>query len=260
MPSLATASAAPPVSVALPPSCFHGGASFAAIGPRFDWLARRGAVVAADVLDAWFPPAPRVVAALREELPWLLRAAPPADAAGLVAAIAETRGLAPESLLVGAGSSALIFLALPRWLPRGGRLLVVDPSYGEYAHVAERLCGATVERVALSAADGFRLDLAEVARRVARGVDVVVLVRPNNPTGTTPPRAELEAFLRELPARTVAWIDEAYVDFLGGGESLEKFAATRANVVVCKSLSKAYALAGARAAYLAGAPGRIAAL
>ncbi|MBM4016060.1 MAG: hypothetical protein FJ293_14000, partial [Planctomycetes bacterium] len=68
------------------PNCFHGGASFAAIGVDLRRPARRAGVVAADVLDAWFDPAPRVVAALRDELPWLLRAAPPAGAQGLIAA------------------------------------------------------------------------------------------------------------------------------------------------------------------------------
>lgn len=241
-------------------SCWHGGASFAAIGADFTRPQRRQEVVAADVLDAWFSPAPRLVAAMRELLPWLLRAAPPAGAEGLVAAIAAARGVDRASILVGAGSSALIFLALPRWLPRGGRLLVLDPSYGEYAHVASTLCGATVERLALDPRRGFRLDLTELARRVRRGIDVVVLVRPNNPTGSVVARAELEAFLAELPRRVVAWIDEAYVDYLGEEESLERFAATRSNVVVCKSLSKVYALAGARAACLIAAPARLAPL
>ncbi|MBM4015637.1 MAG: histidinol-phosphate aminotransferase family protein, partial [Planctomycetes bacterium] len=179
---------------------------------------------------------------------------------GLIAAIAAARGLPEAALLVGGGSSALIFLALPRWLPRGGRLLVLDPSYGEYAHVAEVVCGAHVARLALRPEEQFRVDLAALARRVRRGVDLVVIVRPNNPTGSVIPRGELEEFLRELPRRVVAWIDEAYVDYLGDSESLEAFAVGRPNVVVCKSLSKGLALSGARAAYLAAAPERLAPL
>src|SRR5260221_12693846 len=87
-------------------ACFHGGAFFESIGPRFRTLERRKEVINADVLDAWFPPSPKVVTALMEHLPWLLQTSPPADAGGLVDIISETRGIPPESLMAGPGSSA----------------------------------------------------------------------------------------------------------------------------------------------------------
>jgi histidinol-phosphate/aromatic aminotransferase/cobyric acid decarboxylase-like protein len=68
------------------------------------------------------------------------------------------------------------------------------------------------------------------------------------------PRRELESWLRRVPPTTLVWIDETYVDYVGKDESLECFAATRENVVVCKSMSKVYALSGARAAYLCASP------
>src|SRR5437764_8625693 len=92
------------------PACFHGGSFFEAIGERFDDLTRRHDVVNADVLDAWFPPAPSVLSVLQHHLDWLARTSPPVAAAGLEAAVAAARGLAEESVLVGAGSSDLIFL------------------------------------------------------------------------------------------------------------------------------------------------------
>ena len=97
-----------------PAPCFHGGAFFAAIGDEFDALDRRHAIVNADVLDAWFPPAPNVTATLSAHLPWLLQTSPPTGCEGLVRAIARARGVAPASVLSGAGSSALIFLAFGR--------------------------------------------------------------------------------------------------------------------------------------------------
>jgi len=63
--------------------CFHGGAFFKAIGVEFEHLERRHHVINADVLDAWFDPAPKVIAALVEKLPWLLRTSPPTNAEGL---------------------------------------------------------------------------------------------------------------------------------------------------------------------------------
>src|SRR5204863_5230528 len=91
----------------------HGGASFDALGTDFQRLDRRGDIVNADVLDAWYDPSPRAVAAIAEHLPWLLRTSPPTHADGLRRAIAQARGLALENVMVGAGSSALAYMALP---------------------------------------------------------------------------------------------------------------------------------------------------
>src|SRR5207302_11045047 len=76
------------------------------------------------------------------------------------------------------------------------------------------------------------------------------LVNPNSPTGQHVPRSKLESVLASAPLRTRIWIDETYVDYAGAAESLEQLAARSENVVVCKSMSKVYALSGARVAYL----------
>ncbi|HWD93218.1 MAG TPA: histidinol-phosphate transaminase [Verrucomicrobiae bacterium] len=235
-----------------PAACFHGGAFFDAVGPEFDHLERRHRIINADVLDAWFPPSPRVVAVLREDLPWLLRTSPPTGCEGMVRAIARARGVLPENILPGAGSSDLIFLALRHWLRPSSRVLILDPTYGEYAHVLEHVVRCRVDRIALERANNYRLDLDQFARFAARGYDLIVLVNPNSPTGQHVPRVELENALRNLPQRTRLWIDETYIEYAGLNESLERFAAASANVVVCKSMSKVYALSGARAAYLCG--------
>jgi histidinol-phosphate/aromatic aminotransferase/cobyric acid decarboxylase-like protein len=90
-------------------SAGHGGNFFRAIGLDFRTLSRSREVIGADVLDAWFDPSPRVLAALREYLPFLLRTSPPTHAEGLVETIAEVRGLDAASIVPGAGSSSLIF-------------------------------------------------------------------------------------------------------------------------------------------------------
>jgi histidinol-phosphate/aromatic aminotransferase/cobyric acid decarboxylase-like protein len=239
-------------------ACFHGGAFFEAIGEEFDDLARRTAIVNADVLDAPFPPSPRVLAALRADLDWLVRTSPPVHAEGLRRVIARVRGLPESSLALGAGSSDLIFRAFTRWLSPKSRVLVVDPSYGEYAHVAEQVVGATVERFELAVRDRFALDLDALSRRVeaaganGRTFDLVVLVHPNNPTGTVLQPGALERFLDRVPESTITWIDEAYVDYADSKLTVEAKAAASRNVVVCKTLSKAYALSGMRVAYLVG--------
>ncbi len=230
--------------------CMHGGAFFDAIGPRFDDLTRREHVINADVLDAWFPPSPRVAETLRAHLDWLLRTSPPTECEGMIAAIAAVRGVPVECVIPGAGSSSLIYLCLREWLEAGSRALVLDPSYGEYRHILERVIGCRVDRLHLPPDDGYRLNARALREAFSRRYDFIVLVNPNSPTGAHFRRAELEPLLRELPAETRLWIDETYVDYVGAAESVEQVATGLPNVIVCKSMSKVYALSGVRAAYL----------
>jgi histidinol-phosphate/aromatic aminotransferase/cobyric acid decarboxylase-like protein len=248
---------APPADGA---ACAHGGAFFDAIGPEFDDLERHHAVIAADVLDAWFPPAPAVLDALTRHADFLARTSPPTHAAGLAAVLARARGVPVEALLLGAGSSTLIYLALTTWIGPRARVLLCDPTYGEYAHVLERVVGCTVERLTLDPARWYRLDPEALAARIATGVDWVVLVNPNSPTGTWLAPDAVRALRRRAPAGTRFWIDETYVDYVDPAATLEPFAAARPDVVVVKSLSKAYALSGQRVAYLCGAPEALAGL
>jgi histidinol-phosphate/aromatic aminotransferase/cobyric acid decarboxylase-like protein/GNAT superfamily N-acetyltransferase len=237
-----------------PAACFHGGAFFARIGERFEALERIRTTINADVLDAWFPPSPRVLEVLREHLPWLLRTSPPTGCRGLIEAIAEARGVPADCVLPGAGSSDLIFLALRQWLKGSSRALILDPTYGEYAHVMERVIRCRVDRLVLSRENHYDVDLAELEAKLTSNYDLVVLVNPNSPTGRHIPRVSLEKLLRRVPAGTRVWVDETYVEYAGADQSLERFAARAENVIVCKSMSKVYALSGARAAYLCASP------
>ena len=234
------------------PTCYHGGAFFSAIGPEFNHLKRRHDVIAADVLDAWFPPSPRVISALLDDLPWLLRTSPPTQCEGLVNVIARQRGVASANILPGAGSSDLIFRAFREWLRAPSRALILDPTYGEYAHVLEHVVGCTVDRLFLRRENDYRVDLDVLRAWLRNNYQLVVLVNPNSPTGQNIPRAELVKVLKAVPDDTLVWVDETYIEFAGADQSLETFAARSKNVVVCKSMSKVYALSGARVAYLCG--------
>ena len=235
-----------------PAGCFHGGSFFDAIGDDFGRLSRRHEVINADVLDAWFDPSPAVTRALAEALPWLVKTSPPARCEGMVGAIARRRGVPAECVLPAAGSSNLIFLALRHWLTPASRVLLPEPTYGEYAHVLERVIGCRVNRLNLSRADGYLLRPEKLAAALDMHHELIILVNPNSPTGRHIPRAELQTVLQRMPMTTRAWIDETYVEYAGPNESLETFAAHSTNVFVCKSMSKVYALSGVRAAYLVG--------
>jgi histidinol-phosphate/aromatic aminotransferase/cobyric acid decarboxylase-like protein/GNAT superfamily N-acetyltransferase len=240
-----------------PAECFHGGAFFAAVGQRFNALHRRETIINADVLDAWFPPSPLVTSVMAEHLEWLLRTSPPTACEGLIEAIAEARCVKSMNILPGAGSSDLIFRALRHWLKPKSRALILDPTYGEYAHVLERVIGCAAKRLALRRRNDYLPDIGELRRALRDRYDLVVLVNPNSPTGRRIPRAILEGILREVPTRTRVWVDETYVDYTGAHESVEPFAARSENIIVCKSMSKVYALSGARVAYLCAGPAQL---
>jgi histidinol-phosphate/aromatic aminotransferase/cobyric acid decarboxylase-like protein len=130
--------------------------------------------------------------------------------------------------------------------------------YAEYAHVLERIIGARVDRLTLSRANGYQVEPGRLSDSLSRGYDWVVVVNPNSPTGRHLPRHQFERIIADAPETTRFWIDETYVDFVGQDQSLEAYAAASSNVVVVKSMSKAYALSGVRAAYLCGPPALVA--
>ena len=248
-----------PFAFRLTAHCVHGGSFWEALGDDFQHLSRAPKVVNADVLDAWFDPAPDVIVALQQNLPMLVRTSPPTHAEGMVRAISKARAIPESSVLTAAGSSALIFSAFQAWLSSKSRVLLLDPMYGEYRHLFENVIGCAVESVVADIKKGFRIDLDQVAKRVTEGYDAVVLVNPNSPTGTLLSRSELTKLFSRCKGIRF-WVDETYVEFAGTEHSVEKFAAESANVFVCKSMSKAYALSGLRAAYLVGPEAEIAKL
>jgi len=232
----------------------HGGKLFEAIGQDLRDLSRLETIISADVLDAWFDPSPRVLEKLREHLPFLARTSPPVHAGGLIAAISATRGIPTSNLCVGGGSSQLIFACLPDFTTKNGRTLLLDPTYSEYAHVLGAVLVREVHRHTLHEEHGFRIEsraFLDHARRLHP--ELIVIVNPNNPTGQYWPRAEILEFVRRLPG-TFCLVDETYIDYVAPGESLEREVDRYKNLVIIKSMSKAYALSGMRVAYLAASP------
>lgn len=235
--------------------CYHGGAFFEAIGDGFDDLRRHERIVNADVLDAWFPPSPKVIAALTDHLSWIVRTSPPTHADGLISATCRQFGLKRENICVGAGSSDLIFRLWRQLVGRGGRVLIPEPSYGEYAFVAKCVLGADVEAHTLSRSDGFRLNVERYVDQLKKKRhDLALLVNPNNPTGGLLSLDEIRYVMANKPRETVIWVDEAYIDYSGDSASVQSWVASEPSLVVCKSLSKGFALSGLRVAYAVASP------
>ncbi len=233
-----------------PAGTFHGGASHDVLGVRPS-IDQRSAIIAADVLDAWFPPAPGVRDVLASDIDYLVATSPPADAAELRDAIAATIGVDPRALAMGAGLSDLIFRSLPRWVAADRRVLLVEPQYAEYRHVLADLVGCQVDTFRFDPRDGAAASrLPDLIR--PGDYDLVVLVDPNNPLGYRLDPADVRRLIAMATPGTRFWIDRTYALFDGPDRSLERFAAASPNVVVGSSMSKAYALSGLRLGYLCG--------
>jgi len=233
-------------------SCYHGGDFFDAIGDEFETLDLRQEVINADVLDAWFDPAPNVIEALSFSLSWILKTSPPTSNEGMCRMLARSRKVLDDNILAGAGSSDLIFLGLRHWIKSDSRVLILDPMYGEYAHVLEKVIKCKVDRLTLQRENNYKVRMEELSNCLQRIYDWVILVNPNSPTGQYIPKEELEILLKSAPEKTNFWIDETYLEYVAHAQSLEQYSSTSKNVVICKSLSKIFALSGARCAYLCG--------
>ena len=156
---------------------------------------------------------------------------------------AGASGIDPEWIAVGAGADDLIAMVARTYLSAGRRAAIVGPTYPVY-RVASLLENAEVVDVA------FTVD-------AVRGAAVLWLCNPNNPTGASLAPAEITAVARALPG-TLVVVDEAYVEY--GGETVVPFVPELSNLVVLRTLSKAFGLAGLRVGYAVAQPEVAAAL
>jgi histidinol-phosphate aminotransferase len=172
--------------------------------------------------------------------------------------LAARTGLAPEELFVGLGSSEIIDLASRVFLGPG---LQGMTSYGSYApfSVAIRASGA---ELVLVPQKNFAFDLDAMAAAITPKTRVIYLANPNNPTGTAFSLAELENFLARVAESVLVVLDEAYVHYapsLNRRKSEEIFR-RRQNLLILRTFSKVYGLAGMRIGFAIGRPGVLAAM
>ncbi|HXS74279.1 MAG TPA: histidinol-phosphate transaminase [Rhodanobacteraceae bacterium] len=168
---------------------------------------------------------------------------PEPQPARLVAALADLYGVKTDQVLVGRGSDEAIDL-LVRAFCRAGRdaVLISPPTFGMYA-ICARIQQAGVIEAPLRT-DGA-LDMDALLGGVSDAVRLVFVCAPNNPTGATVARSEVERLLTELDGRALLVVDEAYVEFADDA-SVADLIAQHDHLVVLRTLSKAWALAGAR--------------
>lgn len=230
---------------------YHGGDFFQGIGEDFSALEKSEEVINADVLDAWFNPSPKVLEKIKEHLPFIVRTSPPNYSEGLLDTITEVRGIPKENVLTGGGSSDIIFTFFPKMVKKSDKVLILDPMYGEYQHILEKVIEAKVIRFYLNKNENFRINTDLFIESIKKhNPKVVVIVNPNSPTGQHLPKGEVLKILKSIPEDIVFVIDETYIDYVDKNLSLEKNILEFDNLVIIKSMSKVYALSGVRAGYI----------
>ena len=195
-------------------------------------------------------PFPEVQRAVAEAVAGVNRY-PDDETTSLRAATAEHLGVAPGQLLFGGGSSVLMLtIALAMGGP-GTSAVYAWPSFGLY-RAATRMAHATGIEVPL---DGDqRHDLDRMLAAVRADTTVVYVCNPNNPTGTHVGADALFAFIDALPGDVLVVVDEAYHEYVRAVDyhTAQPLAVARDNVVVARTFSKVYGLAGLRCGYLVG--------
>lgn len=202
-----------------------------------------------------YPPCPAVMDALRGIDGDALRRYPSAMADGFRAEAARLHGLTPDHVIATNGGDELLRLAITTFLEPGGPLGIAEPGYSLYPVLAA-LHESPLVRVAL--ADDWSIPGDIAARWNAAGARLAMLVNPHAPSGRLAAREEIATIARTFDG--VLLLDEAYVDFIDPARRYDSIPLVRElpNVLLLRTMSKGYSLAGLRFAYGLGDPGLVA--
>jgi histidinol-phosphate aminotransferase len=201
-----------------------------------------------------FQPLPGVVDAAQKALRCINRY-PDATAVDLTRALAQRHGVPSDSVHVAAGSVSIIAQLILATAEAGDEVIFAWRSFEGYPGLVT-VAGAVPIQVPLTP-DG-RHDLGAMAAAVTDRTRLILVCSPNNPTGTTVSKEEFAAFHDRIPRDTLILLDEAYAEFVSDPRAVNgmDYVSTRThdNVVVLRTFSKAYGLAGLRVGYAVGHP------
>ncbi len=194
-------------------------------------------------------PSPRAVAAIRKELQNIYLY-PEGPCTALIQTLARKFSLPEKTIIISNGADNLILMIASAFLDEGDEVVMADPTFSVYTNVTQ-IMGGTPIKVRLR---DFAHDLPAMLKKVNRKTKLVFLCNPNNPTGTIVSQESVNHFLSKLPKRVIVVLDEAYGDFAedpfypNGTEYVKK----GAQVIVLRTFSKVYGLAGLRIGYALG--------
>ncbi|WP_271785295.1 pyridoxal phosphate-dependent aminotransferase [Aquimarina algiphila] len=173
------------------------------------------------------------------------------DAKTLKQLIAKQEGLKPENVLLGHGSFEPLLWAATHFGSKGEQIIVPSPTFDVVGLFAKKI-GAKVTPVEVDS--NFRMNLTEMEARITSETSLLTLCNPNNPTGTVVKTEKLKSFCRLVSDKTTVLIDEAYIHYMNSwrSKSMAPLIAEGKNVLVTRTFSKIYGLAGLRIGFMLG--------
>ena len=199
-----------------------------------------------------FPPHPKVIEAIQAAAGSMNRYPDP-DATLLRRRLAERYETEPARVAVGNGSCEILLAAADALCEPGAEIVYAWPAFSMYPYLPA-LTGAREVRVPLAPGDVHDLDA--MAAEVTAATQLLIVCNPNNPTATHVPAAEIAAFCERIPPHVTVILDEAYVEFQthDDPDATLDLLGDFPNLVVLRTFSKCYGLAGLRVGYAIGSP------
>ncbi len=193
-----------------------------------------------------FGPSPLALAALQKALP-TINLYPDGNAFYLKQKLAAKLGVEPANLILGNGSNEIIEFVSHALLAPGTNIVVSQYCFAIYPIVA-KMMGAEVVTVPAKA---YGHDLPAMLKAINKWTRIVFVANPNNPTGTLASREDLIKFVNEVPDEVLLVLDEAYIEFLDDAVDLIPLIrlGARKNLILMRTFSKIYGLAGLRIGY-----------
>jgi histidinol-phosphate aminotransferase len=167
--------------------------------------------------------------------------------------LAEYEGLKSEQFIINAGSSAILLAAAIKYSKKGN-IVSANPTYEDLLKNSERM-GGKVQRISLTPEYAFDLDAIESA--VDETTSLVYICNPNNPTGTIVDNEKLKGFCERVSKKTLVFVDEAYIDYAKDPKATSVVSLVKngnPNLIVARTFSKLYGMAGLRFGYAMGDP------
>jgi histidinol-phosphate aminotransferase len=226
-----------------------GGAAALTLRPVFSESATSDGIVHINYNESPYGPPDKALKAIRDSAASLAgRYYEDSTYEELSKTLAKHNGLSRESIQVGAGSTEILKICDDVFLHGGKRLVVADPAYEA---VIQYAVNSQADAVKVPLTPDYRHDLVKMADAVNRDTGMVYICNPNNPTGTVVNKTELQRFMDRVPGSVTVVVDEAYTHFVTNPdfESALRYVREGRNIIVARTFSKIYGMAGMRVGY-----------
>ena len=163
----------------------------------------------------------------------------------LIAHIAKKNNVSDNNILLGAGSTEILDLVLQYTALKKGNFILAETTFDYWTAPYEKL---GLKKITVPLTKDKKHDLTAMLKAIDQDTKMIYICNPNNPTGTICNREELESFIKEATKKVIVFVDEAYIDFTKE-QSLCNLVIDNKNLIITRTFSKMYGLAGARVGY-----------